>query len=309
MATHGHWTQFTPGTEVAKTFADHIHGKTIVITGVGPNSLGETLATTIAKYSPEHLVLASRTKSKLDEIASATKRLSPDLRLSLILVNLSSQESVRSAAEDISRITDHIDILINNAGVMDPELHHTQEGIELQFGTNHIGHFLFTNLLMPKIIAASEGNPKGSTRIVNVTSQGHRLSPVRFHDYNFEGKPIPKEEQPPDWLPDHFRPKAGQIYSGFLSYGQCKTANILFSLALTERLAHQGIRSYAVHPGSIHTDLSRNLSPKDAATIEKTGAHWINHDQGTSAIMVAALDPALSGPQKMILCLPNDYGY
>lgn len=182
-------------------------------------------------------------------MATDIRKSTPTVLISTVVLDLSSQSSIRDAAKEILSIVDRIDLLINNAGVMTPELTHTKEGIEMQFGTNYIGHFLLTNLLMSEISVAAKGSSSGSTRIINVTSQGHRLSPVRFHDYNFEGKPMPDEEQPPSGLPEFFLPKNGQIYSGFLAYGQCKTANILFSIALTERLEKQGIHSYAVHPG------------------------------------------------------------
>lgn len=206
----------------------------------------------IAQHAPAHLILASRTKSKLEQVTNIIQKSAPNLRISIVVLDLSSQTSIKTAAEEILRLTDQIDILTNNAGVMDPELHHTSEGIELQFGTNHIGHFLLTNLLLPRLATAATHSTPGTTRIINVSSQGHRLSPVRFHDYNFEGNPIPDEEAPPAGLPEAFLPRSGRIYSGFLAYGQCKTANILFSLALTERLEEQGIRSYAVHPGCVY---------------------------------------------------------
>lgn len=187
--------------------------------------------------------------AKMDEVVKTIRQTSPELRVDTVQIDLSSQASIRRAAKDISQVTESIDILINNAAVMDPEHHYTKEGIELQFGTNHIGHFLLTNLLLPQLKAAAHSTRRGSTRVVNVSSMGYRLSPIRFHDYNFEGKPVPKDEEPPSWVSDQFRPKAGKPYSGFISYGQCKTANILFSVSLTERLREEGIVSYAIHPG------------------------------------------------------------
>lgn len=220
-----------------------------MITGVSPKSLGETLATILATHSPKTLILASRTKSKVEAVVEKTRQVASDCNPIVISLDLSSQKSVRQAAAEIADLVDHIDLLINNAAVMSPEHLRTKEGIELQFGTNHIGHFLFTTLLLPQLKAAARSAPKGAVRVVNVTSQGHRLSPIRFHDYNFEGKEVPDEEKPASWVPEHFLPKADKPYSGFLSYGQCKTANILFSIGLTERLEAEGIRSYAVHPG------------------------------------------------------------
>lgn len=132
---------------------------------------------------------------------------------------------------------------------MVPDRRFTKEGIELQFGTNHIGPFLFTNLLMNKIRRAAREAVPGTTRIVNVSRAAHSISPIRFSDYNFTGNYLPPEEQPPSGLPRIiFKP--GPVYGSFLSYGQSKTANILMSVYLMDRLSRQGILSYSVHPGS-----------------------------------------------------------
>ena len=249
MASHAKYGESTTATEVAKAFSSEIHGKTVLITGISPKSLGESLALSIASQKPALLILASRTQSKIDAVTIQINDSFPDVRTKSVLVDLSTQASVHQAAEQVNASVNKIDILINNAGIMDPEHHFTSEGIELQFGTNHIGPFLFTNLLMPRILAAAQQSPKpGSTRVVNVTSAGHRISPIRFSDYNFEGKDMPLEEQPPPGLPASFF-KEGSAYSGFLSYGQSKTANILMSVYLNEYLSEQGIVSYSVHPG------------------------------------------------------------
>lgn len=166
-----------------------------------------------------------------------------------VALDLGSQEAVRNAASQVTDMTDQLDVLINNAGLMTSTLQHTVEGIEAQFGSNHIGHFLFTNLLLPLLLKSAKSSPPGSTRIVNLTSLGHRLSPIRFHDYNFEGKPIPDEEKPPADMPDMFKGKEGEPYNGYVSYGQSKTANVLFSVGINQRLQKDGIVSYAVHPG------------------------------------------------------------
>jgi NAD(P)-dependent dehydrogenase (short-subunit alcohol dehydrogenase family) len=161
-----------------------------------------------------------------------------------------SQEAVKKAATSVSQITSQLDVIINNAGIMTPERQWTKEGIEAQFGSNHIGHFLFTNLLLPLLITSSSSasSKPGATRIVNLTSLGHRLSPVRFHDYNLEGKQIPDEEKHGE-LPPMFAKTSEDGYNGFVAYGQAKTANILYSVSLTSKLQKQGILSYAVHPG------------------------------------------------------------
>ena len=204
-----------------------------------------------ASRCPGVLILASRTKSKLEEVASQISSSHPDVNVKLVSLDLSSQESVRRAAAEISNAVDKLDILVNNAGVVVPSRQWTPEKIELQFGTNHVGPFLLTNLLLPPLLAGARAPRRrpGSTRIVNVSSHGHRLSPIRFHDWNFEGLAIPLEEEP-------FAPRASAFgratddgYPGMIAYGQSKTANILFTVYLREALRSHGIASYCLHPG------------------------------------------------------------
>jgi NAD(P)-dependent dehydrogenase (short-subunit alcohol dehydrogenase family) len=182
-----------------------------------------------------------------------------------------SQDSIREAASEIAQVTPRIDIVINNAGIMTPKRQLTVEGIEAQFGANHIGHFLLTNLLMPQLLAAAKVNLPGVTRVVNLTSLGHRLSPIRFHDFNFEGKEMPPEEQHPP-LPPIFANGQEGAYNGYVSYGQAKTANILFSVELSRLLREKGIVSYAVHPGCKFTILQyRQITGMSSDTAQRSG--------------------------------------
>lgn len=123
----------------------------------------------------------------------------------------------------------------------------------MHFGTNHIGLFLLTNLLLPTVLKSTskEGAKTGQTRIVNLTSAGHRLSPVRFSDYNFQKsvQELPESERPPPGLPPALAPKGSETYNAFLAYGQSKTGNLLFSTELNRKLRERGVLSYAVHPG------------------------------------------------------------
>ncbi|KAI5252055.1 metallopeptidase MepB [Aureobasidium subglaciale] len=297
MTTNPSYGIDTPGSQVSNDFSSSIKNKIVLITGVSPKSIGQKLAINISQHRPECIILASRTSSKLDTVANKIRELCPDVAVSTVILDLSSQASVRRAADEISRLVDRIDILINNAAVVDSELGYTKEGIEMQFGVGHVGHFLFTTLLLP-LLEASAKDSQGATRVINVSSEGHRIGPVRLHDYNFEGKEVPEEELSPR---KEARMKDGQKYSVWVAYGQTKSANILFSLALNDRLGTKGIRSYAVHPGAIQTDLSRSLSPGDAKFLEKiVDGNWITLDQGTSTVLVAALDPALSKSQRSV---------
>jgi NAD(P)-dependent dehydrogenase (short-subunit alcohol dehydrogenase family) len=164
-------------------------------------------------------------------------------------LDLMSQGSIKAAASEISTLTHSLDIIINNAGMMTQTRTTTAEGIEGQFGACHIGHFLLTNLLMPQLLAGAQSNTPDATRVINLTSLGHRISPVRFSDYNITGKDVPDEEKNAGTLPQMFTENKEDGYNGWVAYGQAKTANILFSCGLNEKLKEKGVASYAVHPG------------------------------------------------------------
>lgn len=297
MTTNPEFSRDTTATEVAKVFSDEIRGKVVVIVGVSPQSLGESMALALAAHEPALLVFASRTKSKMEQVSTKVKSMYENTKIELVEVDLALFASIREAASAINGIVDQIDILINNAAIVVQRHEFTADGLEMQFGTNHIGPFLLTNLLLPKIIKAAENAAsKGSTRIINLTSQGHVISPIRFSDTNFKQRPenIPLEERPMSRPGVSFDPPPGETYVTFVSYGQSKTANILFSVSLTQKLAGKGIRSIATHPGSIWTDLSRNLDSDNQDLISKTAGFWKDLDQGASTTLVAALDPKLS---------------
>ncbi|KAH8805776.1 short-chain dehydrogenase [Xylogone sp. PMI_703] len=295
MTTFPEFGEETTGTAVADAFSKEIQGKNVLIVGVSPNSLGESMALAIARHSPALLILASRTKEKIEEVISKIKDLGYTSQIKSVTVNLSDQDSIRQTAKEINSLTTKLNIVINNAAVNVQDHQFTKEGIELHFGTNHVGLFLLTNLLMENIKNAAKTAPKGSTRIINVTSAGHRLSAIRFSDYNFKlpYEEVPESERPPVGLPAMFY-NYKDPYSPFLAYGQCKTANILFSLYLNEHLQSEGILSYSTHPGSIWTGLARNLDEEAQKTIRATGKNWKTQDQGCATTLVAAFDPALN---------------
>ncbi|KAF2202428.1 short chain dehydrogenase/ reductase-like protein [Delitschia confertaspora ATCC 74209] len=299
--THPEWNQETGGKEVAAAFADQIREKNVLITGISPDSIGSSMASSIASQSPALLILASRTPSNLNNVAQSIRDEYPTVNIRTVLLDLMSQESVKKAAEAVLQLIDKLDVIINNAGIMTPNKVWTVEKIEGQFGANHIGHFLFTNILMPLLKNSATQNTPGSTRVVNLTSLGHRLSPIRFHDYNFEGKEIPDDEHPPSNLPLIFQAKGEDGYNGYIAYGQAKAANVLFSVYLTQKLKEKGIVSYAVHPGSIWTGLSRDLDSEGQAAIKATSTFWKNHDQGAATALVAAFDPGLSDPPGVLM--------
>ncbi|KAL1861334.1 hypothetical protein VTK73DRAFT_7149 [Phialemonium thermophilum] len=304
--THPEFNANTEGLEVAEAFADGIRGKTIVITGVNPGGIGFSTAQAFASQSPAHLIIVGRNEEKLQTSIDALKAQYPSVDYRPLKMDLASQTSVRSAAKELLSWDDVpvVNILVNNAAVMlVPERTLSEDGIEITFATNHVGHFLFTCLLMPKLIRAAETNPRGTTRIVNISAASGYLSTVRWSDVNFEktNKDLPEEERPNQkvhdmWAETDVHEKS---YTPLAAYNQSKVANVLFSVALTKRLYEKyGILSFALHPGVIPTELGRYATPQTVAAIRAmsgTAFTFKTLGAGASTTLVAALDPRL-GP-------------
>jgi NAD(P)-dependent dehydrogenase (short-subunit alcohol dehydrogenase family) len=172
----------TTASELVAELASEIRGKTILITGVSPGGLGAAFVTAIAKVAPALLILAGRSVVRTGETADAITRLYPNVQTRVLDLDLTSLQAVRDAAATVHSWADvpTIDVLVNNAGIMAVEYALSPDGIEQHFATNHLGHFLLTNLLMGKILAST------APRVVNLSSDGHRFSHVRFDDYNFD---------------------------------------------------------------------------------------------------------------------------
>ncbi len=161
-----------------------------------------------------------------------------------------------------------LQLLVNNAGVMAlPERRLTPAGWELQFATNHLGHFALATGLHDALAAA------GGARIVSVSSRGHLRSPVVFEDVNF----------------------AARDYEPFLAYGQSKTANVLFAVGATARWRDDGITANAVHPGPILTPLTRHLSDEYLGQLKARIAHFKSPQQGAATSVFVATSPRLDG--------------
>lgn len=260
-----------------------------------------------ASQSPAHVIVAGRNPAKLQESIDVLKAKFPNVDYRPLVVDLSTQKSVRAAAAEVLSWADvpTIDIIINSGGVMlTPERTLTEDGIELHFATNHIGHFLLSCLLMPKLIKAAESSPKGATRIVNVTSLSPTVARMRWSDPNFDkiNKTLPEVEQPPYEMLARWGYTNPQemSYIPLEGYNQSKVANVLFSIAATKRLYEKhGILSLAVHPGIIKTELARDGAAETVAEIrkfEEMGAvTYKTLGAGSSTSLVAALDPKM-GP-------------
>ncbi|EXJ84055.1 hypothetical protein A1O3_04722 [Capronia epimyces CBS 606.96] len=265
----------TTGAEVVETWKEYIAGKTVVITGASAGGLGSQTALDIAAAKPATLVLLARQASKVQPVIDRIAELSPSTKVAFVPIFLDDLESVRSAAAEVGRHVQKIDVLINNAGIMAVPYSKTEIGVESQFATNHLGHFVFTQRLFPLIKAAGK-----TARVVNLTSNGYLVCPFRADDINFDD---------------------GKTYDPLSGYGQSKTANILF----TKGLAKRGVTSFAVHPGVIfETHLGDGLDLSIFGTINEvternTGRKFGQMDQpksleqGSATTLVAAFDPTI----------------
>ena len=313
--TNADFSATTDGLTVAAAFPERVKDRTILITGVNRSGVGYTTAEAFASQGPRILIFAGRTLSKLEESINALRVNYPNIDYRPLVLDLSSQQSCRGAAKQVMDWTDipKIDILVNNAGVMAiPERTLTPEGVELHFATNHIGHFLFTNLIMPKLIAASkEASVAGGVRIINVSSVGTWLSAIRFSDLTFQ---TPASDLPEKEKPSLAMMRAGELdvddtltYHPMLAYGHSKTANIVFSVGLNQKLFEKhGIVSLSLHPGEMETELTRTVDREwyEKATksrAAKQGTVFKTNEAGSSTTMVAALDPKLGDGKAVFL--------
>ncbi|KAI9717827.1 MAG: hypothetical protein M1828_007066 [Chrysothrix sp. TS-e1954] len=279
MATHTSWDAKTSGTQVAETFSSSIRGKTILITGVGPNGLGEELAQILSSQSPKLLIFTARSKSKAEQVAANIK-----VPTKVVQLDVSSFVSVKDA---VSHIDDNIDIIFNNAGVMNlPARELSVDGLEMHLATNYVGLFLFTNLLVARMVK--------SGRIVNIVSNGYAISPFRFHDPNFEhSSRLVEDEKPIKPVMEAFGVPYSLEYTGPVAYGQSKTAAILYTKTLAQKLKDRDVIVTCLNPGAIATDIWRQL-PKEQQEQFFKGLPMKSKDEGASTPLVAALDPKLA---------------
>ncbi|KAI0458465.1 putative short-chain dehydrogenase [Xylaria acuta] len=305
--THPEFNVKTEALEVAKCFSEGVRGKTVLVTGGNPEGIGFATCQAFASQSPAHLIVAGRTPSKIGKCVDILKAQYPNVDYRILNVDLSSQKSVRAAASELLSWADipTVDIIINSAGVMGiPERTLSEDGVELHFATNHIGHWLLTCSLMPKLIKAAENNPRGATRVVNVSSASPTRAPMRWSDTNFEklNKDLPEAEQPNyQWIEAWgYKDVQNKSYVGLDGYNQSKIANVLFGVGANRRLYEKyGILTLAVHPGVIKTELGRSFPPENMAAIEAMlNAGLFTYrtlGAGAATSLVAALDPKL-GP-------------
>ena len=249
-----------------------LSGKTVLITG-GSSGLGAEAARAMAAHGAK-VTITARTMAKGQPVADQINEALGDKIVDVITLELGSLKSVRACAEAYLETHDTLDILINNAGIMACPEAKTEDGFELQFGSNHLGHFVLTGMLAPILIKAGEG-----ARIVSLSSAAHHMAPVDFNDVQFENRD----------------------YHKWVSYGQSKTANALFAVGLDQRLKDKGVRAFSVHPGMIQTELSRHMDDDDqkmmanATNPETDGRPYKSIPSGAATSCYAATAPELNG--------------
>ncbi len=212
-------------------------GTACVITGA-TSGLGRESAKALASAGA-HVVLAARNEAALVDTGEWLRHAVESARATTVTLDLTSLAGVRAAAESIAEAVTAVHVLMNNAGVMFTPFGRTEDGFEMHFGTNHLGHFELTRRLRPLLEAA------GGARIVNLSSDGHLLADIDLDD--------------PNW---HERK-----YNKFHAYGASKTANVLHAVELDRRMSGSCVRAFAVHPGMVATNLARHMSREDVAAI------------------------------------------
>ncbi|HEY5053121.1 MAG TPA: oxidoreductase [Solirubrobacterales bacterium] len=243
-------------------------GRTAVVTGAN-SGLGLVAATELARAGAD-IVLACRDTEKGDAAADSIRAAVPGAVAAVGELDLSSLDSIRAFAERFGAGRAGLDLLINNAGVMAPPRRETADGFELQFGTNHLGHFALTGLLLEKL----EGR-KGA-RVVTVSSTAHKLGRIDFENLQSEGR-----------------------YGRWRAYGQSKLANVLFARELDRRLRLAGstVSSLAAHPGYSATNLQSASPPAfDRAIMAVTNRLLAQSaEMGALPQLYAATRPNLDG--------------
>lgn len=206
-----------------------LHGKRILVTGVSAG-LGVETARALAVHGAS-VVGAARDLEKAQQAIAEARRdaAAAGGSIDLVELDLANLASVRACADKLLAQGQPFDIIIANAGVMATPFGKTADGFEMQFGTNHLGHFVLVNRLASLI--------RSGGRVVVLASSGHRFADVDLDDPGFERTP----------------------YDPFVAYGRAKTANVLFAVAFDQRHRVRGVRAAAVHPGGIHTELARHM--------------------------------------------------
>ena len=245
-------------------------GRVAVVTGAN-TGLGYWTAEMLADKGA-HVVLAVRNLDKGKDAVDRITAKSPKADVALQQLDLTSLDAIRETAEELRAAHERIDLLINNAGVMYTDKATTKDGFELQFGTNHLGHFAFTGLLLDRLL------PVQGSRVVTVSSIGHRIiAKIHFDDLQWQ-----------------------RSYNRVAAYGQSKLANLMFTYELQRRLAAKGAPTVALaaHPGGSDTELTRNIPRLLKPVVDVVWPMFSQSaEMGALPTVRAATDPSAQGGQ------------
>ncbi|QEN12423.1 SDR family NAD(P)-dependent oxidoreductase [Mycolicibacterium sp. ELW1] len=246
-------------------------GRIVIVTGSN-TGLGFDTARVLAQHGAQ-VVMAVRDTAKGEAAAAEIRRIAPSAEVTVHKLDLGSLASVREAAAELGSAYPRIDLLVNNAGVMYPPKQTTADGFELQFGTNHLGHFALTGLLLNNLL------PVDGSRVVVVASVAHNIrAKIAFDDLQWERR----------------------RYERVASYGQSKLANLMFAYELQRRLAAADAKTIAVaaHPGVSDTELIRHVPGSSLPGVKLISGLLLNSaEMGALATLRAATDPAVTGGQ------------
>lgn len=233
-------------------------GTTALVTGATAG-LGRETARALAAAGA-HVVLTARDADKGEAVVAGLRERVPGASVEYGVMDLGSLASVDAFADAMTACLVRLDLLVANAGIMMTPFGHTADGFELQFGTNHLGHFRLVTRLLPLLVASAP------SRVVVLSSAGHAASGVDLDDPGYERRPYGKMD----------------------AYGQSKTANVLFAAELDRRHAAEGVHAYSVHPGMVATQLGRHFTADDVAELTSRAAAVGTELPGTVSPRVGA---------------------
>lgn len=244
------------------------HARTAIVTGAN-SGLGRIVARELARHGAK-VIIASRDRAKGAEAAAAITATFPSARVEAAQLDLADLASIRAFADRTRAGNDHVDLLVNNAGVMAAPYRKTADGFELQLGTNHLGHFALTGLLLPLL------RDRPDARVVTVSSNSHKRGQMHFEDL-----------------------QGNRRYSRWGAYSQSKLANLLFAFELDRRLkaAGWGLISVAAHPGYSATNLQLSGPPLYERVVMRLANRLVaqSAEAGALPLLYAATTPGLPG--------------
>ncbi|MBI1817517.1 MAG: SDR family oxidoreductase [Deltaproteobacteria bacterium] len=241
-----------------------MNGRTCLITGA-TSGIGRATAIELARRGAT-LVLVARDRGRGEDTMREIRERTDNRQVTLLLADLSSQQSIRELARAFLATNRPLHVLLNNAGVVNLGRSVTVDGIETVFAVNHLGYFLLTNLLLDRL------KQSAPARIVNVASEVHKIGGLNFDDLQNERR-----------------------FRSMGVYGQSKLANILFTYELARRLAGSGVTVNCLHPGAVATGLGKNNGAWAQVLIRILGTFFRTPEQGAATSIYLASSPAVAG--------------